>query len=195
MVWNVKSSKTKQWRNSKGNFYGTTPASCQSCRHGFSSSLGERLKAGTRRPGRYKVGGNHSTERLGRKNWGSGAKDQLSFANDRMDGNRDRSVQGQWSMVLLLLVSPNTFQVHRRISFFPHAQWESFLTYFNSFCSHTLPPVTHVQLCSQNTHCLSLRTLVPKTFIALRFSYLKTLLLLVSMISNKFKTLKQNSSF
>lgn len=189
----MKSSKTKQWRNSNSNFYGTTPASCQSCRHGFSSILGKRLKVGTRRPGRYKVGENHSTERLGRKKWGSTAIDQLSFANDRMDGNQEGQEHPRTVINGPLASSFNKwFQVHRRISFFPHAQWESFLTYFTSFCSDTLPPVTHVQLCSQNTHYLSLKTLVPKTFTALRWFYLKILLLLVSIISNKFKTLKQN---
>lgn len=92
-------------------------------------------------------------------------------------------------------LSPNAFQVHRGIALFPSAQWESFLTYFTSFCSHSLPPVTHVQLCSQETHCLSLKTFVPKTFISPSLLYLKNLCpLLVWIIHNLFKMLERNSS-
>lgn len=135
-------------------------------------------------------------ERLGRKNWGSGAKDQLSFANDRMDGNREGREHPQ-TVINGPLASSFTKYISgpQKNIFLPTCPVGVFYDLFHLLCSHTLTPVTHVQLCSQNTHCLSLKTLVPKTVIALSLFYLKNLLLLVSIISNKFKTLKQNSSF
>lgn len=137
IVCHLKSSKTKQQRNSSSNIYGTTPASYQPCSHDISSILGERLKVGTTRPGRYKARENYLTERPGRKNWGKEAR--ISCLSLKGWQLRRAGAYKDCSMLPLLPVSSSAFQVHRRISLFPGGQWESFLTYSTSLCSYTLP--------------------------------------------------------